>query len=64
VYCTRFALPVITSLLAWVYLLSKGFVFRGQAHSAELNSLDKVRGDPGMVFQSLNLFPHMTVMEN
>lgn len=32
--------------------------------SDELNSLDQVRGDAGMVFQSFNLFPHMTVLEN
>jgi general L-amino acid transport system ATP-binding protein len=32
--------------------------------SDELSSLDKVRGDAGMVFQSFNLFPHMTVLEN
>lgn len=32
--------------------------------SDELNSLDQVRGDAGMVFQSFNLFPHMTVMDN
>src|SRR3546814_13142164 len=25
----------------------------------ELNSLDQVRGNAGMVFQSFNLFPHM-----
>jgi general L-amino acid transport system ATP-binding protein len=30
----------------------------------ELKSLDQIRGDAGMVFQSFNLFPHMTVLEN
>ncbi len=30
----------------------------------ELNSLDQVRGNAGMVFQSFNLFPHMTILEN
>jgi general L-amino acid transport system ATP-binding protein len=32
--------------------------------SDELKSLDQIRGDAGMVFQSFNLFPHMTVLEN
>lgn len=27
-------------------------------------SLDKIRGSVGMVFQQFNLFPHMTVLEN
>lgn len=27
-------------------------------------SLDKIRGNVGMVFQQFNLFPHMTVLEN
>jgi ABC-type polar amino acid transport system ATPase subunit len=35
-----------------------------EGHMAPLSDLDKVRGDAGMVFQSLNLFPRMTVMEN
>lgn len=30
----------------------------------ELNSLDQVRSNAGMVFQSFNLFPHMTILEN
>ncbi|MDJ0896387.1 MAG: ATP-binding cassette domain-containing protein, partial [Alphaproteobacteria bacterium] len=29
-----------------------------------LNSLDEVRRDVGMVFQKFNLFPHLTVREN
>jgi len=32
--------------------------------SDELNSLDQIRGNAGMVFQSFNLFPHMTILEN
>jgi len=27
-------------------------------------TLDKIRGDVGMVFQQFNLFPHLTVLEN
>jgi general L-amino acid transport system ATP-binding protein len=32
--------------------------------SDEMNSLDQVRGNAGMVFQQFNLFPHMTILEN
>lgn len=32
--------------------------------SDELNSLDEVRSNTGMVFQNFNLFPHMTILEN
>ena len=32
--------------------------------SDELASLDRVRGDAGMVFQQFNLFPHMTILDN
>src|SRR3984893_1544394 len=29
-----------------------------------LRRVDEVRGEVGMVFQSFNLFPHLTVLEN
>ncbi len=32
--------------------------------SDDLKSLDAIRRDVGMVFQSFNLFPHLTVLEN
>ncbi|TAL54107.1 MAG: amino acid ABC transporter ATP-binding protein [Pandoraea sp.] len=39
-------------------------VVGGVELSDELNSLDHVRGNAGMVFQSFNLFPHMTILDN
>ena len=30
----------------------------------DLKNIDKIRSEVGMVFQSFNLFPHMTVLEN
>jgi general L-amino acid transport system ATP-binding protein len=30
----------------------------------DLRSIDAIRGEVGMVFQSFNLFPHLTVLEN
>lgn len=39
-------------------------VVDGVELSDEMCSLDQVRGNAGMVFQSFNLFPHMTVLEN
>lgn len=39
-------------------------VVDGVELSDEMSSLDQVRGNAGMVFQSFNLFPHMTVLEN
>ncbi|MEU7769458.1 amino acid ABC transporter ATP-binding protein [Nocardia sp. NPDC049190] len=38
--------------------------FRGQPLPVEGAALKKVRADIGMVFQSFNLFPHMTVLDN
>lgn len=38
--------------------------FRGEPLPSEGSPLKKVRADIGMVFQSFNLFPHMTVLEN
>ncbi|WP_329955197.1 amino acid ABC transporter ATP-binding protein [Rhodococcoides fascians] len=38
--------------------------FRGEPLPSEGAPLKKVRADIGMVFQSFNLFPHMTVLEN
>ena len=38
--------------------------FRGEPLPSSGAQLQKVRADIGMVFQSFNLFPHMTVLEN
>lgn len=38
--------------------------FRGQPLPASGAALKKVRADIGMVFQSFNLFPHMTALQN
>ena len=32
--------------------------------TSDLKNIDKVRSEVGMVFQSFNLFPHLTVLEN
>lgn len=39
-------------------------IIDGVAVDAELKTLDVVRRDIGMVFQSFNLYPHMTVLQN
>jgi general L-amino acid transport system ATP-binding protein len=39
-------------------------VVDGIALSNDLKNIDQVRSEVGMVFQSFNLFPHLTVLEN
>lgn len=39
-------------------------VVDGIALNDDLRRIDEVRRDVGMVFQSFNLFPHMTILEN
>ena len=36
----------------------------GTELSSDLRNLETIRSDVGMVFQSFNLFPHLTVLEN
>ena len=36
----------------------------GTELSGDLKNLEMIRSDVGMVFQSFNLFPHLTVLEN
>ena len=36
----------------------------GTVLDGELKNVDRIRSDVGMVFQSFNLFPHLTIMEN
>jgi general L-amino acid transport system ATP-binding protein len=39
-------------------------VVDGVELTEELKSVEKIRSEVGMVFQSFNLFPHLTVLEN
>ncbi|MDH4581833.1 ABC transporter ATP-binding protein [Pseudomonas sp. BN415] len=36
----------------------------GSAHPADIRQIERIRTGLGMVFQSFNLWPHMTVLEN
>ena len=36
----------------------------GTELSSDLKNLEQIRSDVGLVFQSFNLFPHLTVLEN
>lgn len=36
----------------------------GTLLSSDLKNIDKIRSEVGMVFQSFNLFPHLTILEN
>ena len=43
----------------------KGIIsINGTELSGDLKKLETIRSDVGMVFQSFNLFPHLTVLEN
>jgi len=39
-------------------------IVEGTELTSDLRNIDKIRADVGMVFQSFNLFPHLTVMDN
>ena len=39
-------------------------VVNGLTLSSDMKNIDSIRSDVGMVFQSFNLFPHLTVLEN
>ena len=39
-------------------------VVDGTELTSDLKNIDKVRSEVGMVFQSFNLFPHLTILEN
>jgi general L-amino acid transport system ATP-binding protein len=43
---------------------SGSITVEGQALTADLRQLAKIRSEVGMVFQSFNLFPHLTVLDN
>ena len=46
-------------------VIDKGTILvEGSDINAPENDINKIRQDLGMVFQSFNLFPHMTVLEN
>ncbi|MFC9897755.1 amino acid ABC transporter ATP-binding protein [Nocardia sp. NPDC127579] len=45
-------------------ITSGTIAFRGRSLPAEGPELRKVRAEIGMVFQSFNLFPHLTVLQN
>ena len=43
----------------------KGDIFvEGARLTTDLRQIDRIRADVGMVFQSFNLFPHLTILEN
>ena len=39
-------------------------VVRGITLSHDTKTVEKIRGDVGMVFQQFNLFPHLTILDN
>ncbi len=39
-------------------------IIDGTEMTDDMRNIEKIRSDVGMVFQSFNLFPHLTVMEN
>ena len=39
-------------------------IINGNTLDSNLKNIDAIRSDVGMVFQSFNLFPHLTVLEN
>jgi general L-amino acid transport system ATP-binding protein len=39
-------------------------VVEGNELTSDLRAIDKIRSEVGMVFQSFNLFPHLTVLDN
>ena len=43
---------------------SGSITVEGEALTADLRQLAKIRSEVGMVFQSFNLFPHLTVLDN
>ena len=48
----------------WTRTIAGGWWWGGIEVSADRAVLGRVRREVGMVFQSFNLFPHMTVLEN
>jgi len=43
---------------------SGSIVVDGNELTSDLRQIDKIRSEVGMVFQSFNLFPHLTVLDN
>ena len=43
---------------------SGSIVVNGQELTSDIRQIDAIRADVGMVFQSFNLFPHLTILDN
>ncbi|MEM7643480.1 MAG: amino acid ABC transporter ATP-binding protein, partial [Pseudomonadota bacterium] len=55
---------LIRCINAWEEHQQGSIVVDGTPLSSDLKNIDKIRSEVGMCFQHLNLFPHLTVLEN